>query len=134
MAFTDQEKTKILYFLGYSVFEDDGPVMRAIHSLDSKEPQGGRIIRDILAHLETIETQIMETIPLASAIEDGSIKLRAHYTLDHLCKLGKMQIVKLARFTKTTIAGDVFSTSGGARGDDYSDPSEPRATSSIPFL
>jgi hypothetical protein len=129
MAFTSQEKTKILYYLGYSVFEDDGPAMRAIHSLDSKESVGGFIIRGILDKLDVIEEQIQQTIPLAKAIRDGSIEIRVHMTLDHLWRLGRSQVNRLARFTKVSIGGDIFSSRSNSSdpGSFYSgDPSENR--------
>lgn len=129
MAFSAEEKTKILYYLGYSIFEDDGPAMRAIHSLDSKEASGGFIIRDILSKLERIECEIMETVPLASAIKDGSVELRAHYTLDHVWRIGKSYVARLANFTKVAIFADIFSVGSIARNasEFYSgDPSEHR--------
>lgn len=134
MAFTDQEKTKILFYLGYSVFEDDGPAMRAIHSLDSKESTGGFLIRDLLIKLDNIREQIEQTIPLAKAVRDGSIELRVHYTLDHLWRMGRSYVVQLARYIKVFISGDVFSTGTNARDAKlfYSgDPSEDRID---PFL
>lgn len=131
MAFTSEEKTRLLYFLGYSVFEDDGPAMRAINSLDSKEAVAGSIVRDLLLKLDQVDQQIHETMVLAAAVEDGSIKLRAHYTLDHLWRLGRSYVNRLARYLKISIDGDVFSSSSNARnrGDFYSgDPSEKRFT------
>lgn len=112
MAFTTEEKTRLLFYLGYSVFEDDGPAMRAYNSLDSKEAVGGFIIRELLVKLSDIEREIHKTILIAKAIEDGSIKIRAHYTLDHMWRLGRSYVVQLSRFTKVAIDGDVFSTSG----------------------
>lgn len=129
MAFSAEEKTKILFYLGYSVFEDDGPAQRAINSLDSKESVGGFIIRDLLDKLDDVRDQVTQTIALSKAIRDGSIELRVHYTLDHLWKLGRHYVVQLARYIKVYISGDVFSTGTNARDAKsfYSgDPSENR--------
>lgn len=126
MAFSVQEKTKILFFLGYSVYEDDGPAMRSINSLDAREATAGDIVREILSQLDNIDQQILKTIPLSKAIEDGSIKLRSHYSLAHMRELGRQYVVRLARFLKISICGDVFSTGTDARNSDefYSgDPS-----------
>lgn len=138
MAFTPAEKGKILFYLGYSGFEDDGPAMRACNSLDSKEATMGQIIRDILSKLEEIDCQVMETTPLAKAIQDGSIQLRAHYTLDHLWRMGRSLVTRLARWTKIQVSGDVFSTGGTERGEGFfsGDPSERRINPSqgVPTL
>lgn len=131
MAFTPAEKTKILYFLGYSVFEDDGPAMRAINSLDSKEAVAGPIVRDLLTKLDDIRREIHDSIPLASAIEEGSIKIRAHYTLQHLRQMGKQYVNELARFLKISIDGDIFSSHSNSsdKNEFYAgDPSERRFT------
>ena len=129
MSFSDAEKTRMLFYLGYSVFEDNGPAMRAINSLDAKEAVGGSIIRDLLSKLDDIRAQIHKTIPLSKAIEDGSIKLRSHYTLAHLRSLGRDYVGQLATFTKISVFSDVFGAGGAARDPEsfYSgDPSEPR--------
>jgi hypothetical protein len=126
VAFSPPERTKLLFYLGYSIFEDSGDVMRAINSLDSKEELAGPIIRDLLLKLEDIDREIHETMTLAAAVEDGSIKVRAHYTLDHLRRMGRGYVHRLARFLKVQIDGDVFGS-----GSDVSlsrDPSEPRRT------
>ena len=115
-----------MFYLGYSIFEDSGDVMRAINSLDSKEALAGPIIRDLLSKLDDVDREIHETMPLAAAVEDGSVKVRAHYTLDHLRRMGRAYVHRLARFLKVTIDGDVFGS-----GSDISlsrDPSEPRRT------
>lgn len=124
MAFSSTEKTRILYFLGYSVFEDAGDAMRSINSLDSKEAVAGPIVRDLLSKLDDVDREIHETMPLAAAVEDGSVKVRAHYTLDHLRRMGRSYVNRMARFLKIPIDGDIFSSSsevGMSR-----DPSEPR--------
>lgn len=131
MAFSAEEKTRILFFLGYSVFEDDGPAVRSLNSLDSKEAAAGPIVRDLLSKLNDVDGEIHETMPLAAAVEDGSIKVRAHYTLDHLRRLGRSYVNRLARFLKISISGDVFSSTSNAsdNGEFYAgDPSEKRFT------
>ncbi len=139
MAFTATEKGQILFYLGYSGFEDDGPAMRAVNSMDGREATMGPMIRDILDKLSLIDRQIQETTPLAKAIRDGSIELRAHYTMEHLWRMGRQQVSRLARWTKISISGDVFSTGGNERSGDgfYSgDPSERRinASQGVPTL
>ncbi len=129
MPFTETEKGKILFYLGYSVYEDNGPAMRSINSLDSKEAVAGPIVRELLGKMDDVMREVHETIPLAAAVEDGSVKVRAHYTLDHLWRLGRSYVNALARFLKISIDGDVFSSSSNARnsGDFYAgDPSEKR--------
>lgn len=129
MAFTDEEKTRILFYLGYSVFEDDGPAMRAINSMDSKEARVGFIVRDLLKKIADVECQIHETIPLAKAVSDGAIQLRVHYTLDHLWRLGRSYVAQLATMFKISIFSDIFSVGGRPRDPQsfYSgDPSESR--------
>jgi hypothetical protein len=129
MPFTPIEKARIIFYLGYSGFEDNGPAMRAINSLDSKEPTMGFIIRELLDKLQDIDRQIHETIPISMATQDGPIQVRAHYTLDHLWRLGRSYVNRLARFTKISVDGDVFSVSSNARdgASFYSgDPAESR--------
>lgn len=129
MAFTRAEKFRMLFYLGYSGFEDDGPAIRAINGLDAHEADMGEIIREILDKLRAIDEQIVQTMPLAKAISTGGVEPRAHYTLDHLWRLGRSQVMRLARFTKIMVAGDVFSQAGSERDAAmfYSgDPSEKR--------
>jgi hypothetical protein len=140
MSFTATEKSKILYYLGYSGFEDDGAAIRAINSLDSHESFMGPMVREILDKLSLIDKDIMETRPLAKAIKDGSIELRAHYTMDHLWRMGRQMVSRLARWTKIQVSGDVFSAGGTERGTDgqfmSGDPSERRINpaSGVPSL
>src|ERR1044071_5946095 len=124
MAFSATEKARLLYFLGYSVFEDDGAAMRSINSIDSKESVAGPIVRDLLSKLDDVDREIHETIPLAAAVEDGSVKVRAHYTLDHLRRLGRSYVTRLARFLKIPVDGDIFSSSSEVTMS--GDPSESR--------
>lgn len=136
MAFSADEKTRMLFYLGYSVFEDDGAAIRAINGLDRFESTAGFIIRDILAQLANIDAQILTTIPLSMAVEDGSIKTRSHYTLAHLRALGRQYVERLARYTKISISGDVFSSGTNARNaaEFYAgDPSERRDGSGKPL-
>ena len=126
MAFTVAEKAYLMFYLGYSGYEDDGPAQRSINSLDSQEARMGPIIREHLDYLRKIDREILESLPLASAIEDGSIKIRAHYTLAHLRAVGKQYVRRLATWTKVAIGEDVFS-SGSTSANFYSgDPSENR--------
>jgi hypothetical protein len=127
MALSATEKTSILFWLGYSVFEDDGPAMRAIHSVDA-HPQADPFVREILRKLGEIDRDIHNVRPLAMAIQDGSIHLRVHYTIDNLRRLGRQQVGRLSSFLKISIFSDVFSKgSGGDPATFYSgDPSEDR--------
>ncbi len=138
MSFSPTEKSRILFYLGYSGFEDDGPAMRAINSLDSHEAFMGPVIRDTLDKLALVDKDIMETRPLAKAIKDGSIELRAHYTMDHLWRMGRQLVSRLSRWTKIQVSGDVFGAGGSERGDNFysGDPSEKRIDSSrgVPSL
>ncbi len=132
-SLTDYEKARVLFFLGYSIFEDDGNAIRALNSLVNY-PIAGDFIRPILTKLDQIDASIQGTIPIAQAIQDGTIQLRAHYTLKHLQKLGQQQINRLATFTKISICSDVFSSQGSARNSDefYSgDPSEVRSVNRL---
>lgn len=127
--FSTEEKTRILFYLGYSVFEDDGPAMRAINSMDSKEERVGFIVRDLLRKINEVECEIHGTIPLAKAVSDGQIELRVHYTLDHLWRLGRSYVAQLATMFKISIFSDIFSSGGRPRNSQsfYSgDPSESR--------
>ena len=126
--FTPIEKSNILFYLGYSGFEDDGPAIRAINSLDNFEATMGPIIRQILEQLAQVDRDIFAIRPLAKAVQDGSIELRANYTLDVLWRLGRSYVTRLARWTKIQVGGDVFSSGGSERGDRFytGDPSEKR--------
>lgn len=129
MSFSQQEKARILFYLGYSLFEDNGPAMRALNSLDAKEAFGGFIIRDLLDKIDQVRTQVHQTMPLAKAIKDGSIELRSHYTLDHLWRMGRSYVAQLATYVKVSICSDIFSSGGAARDASsfYSDdPAEDR--------
>lgn len=138
MAFTAEERANMLFYLGFSGFEDDGPAMRALNSLDSKEATMGPIVRQCLDRLQLIDRQIQETMPLAKAIKVGAEELRAHYTMDHLWRMGRSQVTRLARWTKIQINGDVFGVGGNERGGDFysGDPSERRINPSqgVPTL
>lgn len=127
MALSALEKARVLFFLGYSVFEDDGPAVRSLNSLDSK-PLAEAFIRPILEKLDKIDADIFATRPLAKAIRDGSVELRAHYTFSLLARLGRQQVGRLASFTKISIASDVFSRGSGTDPATFysGDPSENR--------
>jgi len=108
VAFTPAEKAAILFYLGYSGFEDDGPAMRAVNSLDSKESTMGPFVRDTLDKLRVMDEEIFATRPLAKATQDGSIQLRVHYTMAHLVNMARQYVTRLARWTKIAVQGDVF--------------------------
>ncbi len=134
MAFSAAEKTSILFYLGYSGFEDDGPAMRALNSLDNREQSMGPIIRETLDRLAAVDRDIFDTRPLAKAVKVGAEELRAHYTLAHLWTLGRSYVTRLARFTKIQVCGDVFGSGGSERGGDNffsGDPAEKRVNPSI---
>lgn len=126
MAFTEAEKASILFALGFSVFEDSGPAMRAINSLDSVESRARPIIQPILEEIDSIRREIRKVKPLAKAVEDGSLKTRAHYTLGVLRSMGREQVGQLAGFIKVKPERDIFSPS--LPGDELQggDPSEAR--------
>jgi len=131
MAFTASEKARLLFYLGFSGFEDDGPAVRAINGLDAKEAFMGPIVREHLDLLTMVDREIKESLPLAAAIEDGSVKVRAHYTLAHLRAVGRQYVKRLSTWTKIKRGEDVFS-SGGNRDDFYSgDPSEHRVDNQL---
>lgn len=115
-----------MFYLGYSGFEDDGPAQRAINSLDSQEVRMGPILRDLLDKLQQVDREIHESLPLSAAIEDGSIKLRAHYTISHLRSVGRQYVNRLSRWTKIMVAADVYSTAGADQNFYSGDPSEHR--------
>lgn len=115
MAFTDTEKTDLLFILGYSLFEDNGKAIRAINGLDNYEVKAGHIIRDLIEKIKQCHGELMNVIPLAQAISTGSTQIRAHYTLDQICRLGRTFVNQLATFTKIAIFSDIFSTGGAAR-------------------
>lgn len=131
MAFTQTEKMNILFYLGYSGFEDDGPAMRAVNSLDSRETAMGPIIRDLLDKLRQVRDDVHATRPLGKAISTGGVELRANYTVDHLWRIGRSYVVQLARWTKIMIDGDVFGTGGSEKTTLFysGDPSERRVDS-----
>lgn len=96
----------------------------------------GPIVREHLDYLQTVDREIFETIPLAAAIEDGSVKIRAHYTLNHLRSLGRQYVQRLSRWTKIQIGDDVFAPSSQREGFFSGDPSEHRVdpTMGVPTI
>lgn len=132
MPFTSTEKMQLLFYLGYSGFEDDGPAIRAINGLDSHEATMRPMIVELLDNLRKVDKEILETIPLASALEDGDIKIRAHYTLNHLRQLGRQYVGRLSRWTKIQVGEDVFSSGTTNSSTFYSgDPSEHRVDNTL---
>lgn len=106
-ALTDLEKTKILFYLGYSVFEDNGPAIRAIHSLDSK-PVAGDFIRPILEKLDKLREEIFKDRVLSKAIATAAIQVRSHYTFSMQCRIGRQLVGQLGSFAKIAVGSDVF--------------------------
>jgi hypothetical protein len=115
VAFTETEKQQILFVLGFGMAENNGEAMRAINNVDAFESTGGVIVRMLLEEVMYYRGQMRTTIPLSKMIEDGSIKLRSHYTLGHIQTLGRIAVGQLARYLKVSPAGDIFSTGGDVR-------------------
>lgn len=126
--FTPQEKYRILFVLGYSVFENSGPAFRGINSLDAYEDMVGSIVRDLLDKIDQVRNLIHETLPLAEATSTGGVQVRSHWTLAHHWKVGRQYVNQLATLTKIPIESDIFSSGGAARGNATfgHDPSEAR--------
>jgi len=125
---SDYEKFKALIYLGYSVFEDDGPAIRAFNSLPS-HPIAPDFIRPILDKLDQLQQDIHSVRPIAKAISTGDTETRALYTLNVLWKMGRQLVNQLSSITKVSIFSDVFSSGGAGRNPAtfYSgDPSEHR--------
>lgn len=135
MAFTQLTKNQILFYLGYSAYEDDGPAVRSLNSLDAQDTkQNGSVsalILPIIANLTAIDQQVQKAMPLAMAIEDGSAKVRIHYTLQNLWAMGRQMVARLAAFTKIAVAYDMFSPTMPRKMDGFfsGDPSENRTDS-----
>lgn len=115
MAYTPTEKQQILFVLGFGLAENNGEAMRAINNLDAFEETTGAIVRMLLNEILDYRSQMAKTIPLSKVIEDGSIKLRSHYTLGHIQTLGRISVGQLARYLKVSPAGDIFGTGGDVR-------------------
>lgn len=115
MAFTPLEKQQILFVLGFGMAENNGEAMRAINNLDSFEETGGVIVRQLLQKILKFNDEMEKTIPLSKVVEDGSIKLRSHYTLGHIQTLGRIAVAQLARYVKVSPAGDIFGPGGDVR-------------------
>lgn len=107
MAFSDQDKTLIRFRLGYSVFENNSEIQRAIASLVS-QPTAEPIIRPILAELDDIDAAISKVKKIAMAIEDGSVKLRAAYSLGTLRSMGRQQVRRLALILGCDVRNDIY--------------------------
>lgn len=96
---TDFEKLKVLYYLGYSVYEDDGPAMRSINSLVSK-PLAPAFIRPLLSDLDNVECEIKGLAPIALAIATGGVQTRVHYAKTYWLREGRRLVGRLSSFTK----------------------------------
>lgn len=129
---TDFEKARVLYFLGYSTFEDDGPAVRALNGLASK-PLAGDFIREILDKLVLLDKDIFNLRDIALAISTGGVQTRALYSFQTLCRMGRQLVGRLSSFTKISIFSDVFSSGAGHRPETFysGDPSEHRIDPSM---
>ncbi len=106
------ERLDVLFYAGYSAFEDDGPAVRAVNSVES-HPEMAPRIRLILDELRDVDRQISEVKPLAKAVKDGKIELRAAYSLDVLRDLGRQAVTRLCLFLAIRRKNDVFSSAPG---------------------
>src|SRR5512138_2789367 len=129
---TDVEKTKALMYLGYSIFEDDGPAIRSLNSLASK-PLAGDFIRPILDALDNVECEIRGLAPISLAISTGGVQTRVHYSKSYWLREGRRLVGKLSSFTKISVFSDVFSSGAGHQPETFysGDPSEHRIDPSM---
>ena len=111
MALTDQDKTQIRYLLGYSVLENNSDIVRAINSMDA-QPTAEPVIRAILAEIAQIDASISNVKQLAVAIQDGSVQLRASYSLGVLRSMGREQVRRLALFLGVDVRNSIYSGAG----------------------
>lgn len=120
MAFSDAEKAAILAALGRSVFEDDGPAMRAINSLDSYETKARPVIDPIMVELAKIDLQISKSKLRAVATQDGSTRIDAGRELGVLRSHGRQAVGRLSRWLKVPVLPEHDIYSGSAPTDfDY---------------
>jgi hypothetical protein len=124
---SDFEKAKVLKYLGYSIFEDDGPAVRAINSLASK-PLAGDFIRPMLDDLDKVECEIRGLAPIALAISTGAVQTRVHYAKSYWLREGRRIVGNLSSFIKVSVFSDVFSSGAGRDPATFysGDPSEHR--------
>jgi len=111
VALTDQDKTQIRYLLGYSVLENNSDIVRAINSMDA-QPTAEPVIRAILAEIAQIDASISNVKQLAVAIQDGSVQLRASYSLGVLRSMGREQVRRLALFLGVDVRNSIYSGAG----------------------
>lgn len=105
---TDLEEKKVLFYLGYSIFEDNGPAMRAINSLAS-QPLAGDFVRPLIEKLDKLREEIFQDRILSSAIATAAIQIRGHYHFSMQCRQGRQIVGQLGSFIKVSVASDVFS-------------------------
>lgn len=129
---TDFEKTKVLLYLGYSIFEDDGPAIRAINSLASK-PLAGDFVRPLLDDIDNVKRELRNLGPIAKAIAAGAIQMRVHYSRTHWLCEGRRFVGELSSTTKISIFSDIFSSGAGHRPETFysGDPSQRRIDPSL---
>lgn len=102
------QKAEILFYLGYSILEDDGPVIRGLNSLDTR-PQADALILAELQTCKAVDRVIREKVPVVSlAAQDGAIQLRGAYTLSVLQATGRQAVGRLSSFTSIPVKHDVF--------------------------
>jgi len=130
VALSADEKVKIRYWLGYSVFEDSGPSQRAIDSL-SAFPEAEPIVRDLLTDIDAADARLRQSRVTALATQDGAIQTRAAYALGVLRSHGRQVVGRLSSFLAVPIKRDMFAA--GAPGEIGSgDPAGPFADSGLP--
>jgi hypothetical protein len=104
------QKADLLFFLGYSVREDDGDAIRAINALDTR-PQGDARILAELQTCDAVRRTINEKLlAIALATQDGAIQLRGAYSLGTLQALGRQAVGSLSSFVGVAVKHDVFSS------------------------
>lgn len=133
MSFSDAEKAQLLFALGRSVFEDDGPAMRAINSLDSKEALARPVLSPILDELTSIDAQISDAKIRLMAVEDGSTKIDAAREIQMLRSLGRQAVGRISRWLKVSVPRNCDIYSASLPDDDFyaGDPSEARFDNSL---
>lgn len=129
MSFSTADVQQMLFTLGYSGYESDGPAVRSINDLNS-HPEMEPIVRIILAECAEIDQAIARVKKRAVAIEDGSVKMRAFYDLQVLRSMGRQSVKRLSSYLKCAVAIDIYGAGFGGQmkgGGFYSgDPSENR--------
>jgi hypothetical protein len=104
------QKAKIVFYLGYSILEDSGPVVRQLNALDTRPEADAPILAE-LQTCEAIDRTLREKLlAIALAIQDGAIQLRGAYSLATLQAFGRQSVGRLSSFTLIPVAHDVFAS------------------------